>query len=148
VAILVAALVALVREPPAWLRHDAFGALMGFVVGVLLAAFAVGGPLVAAWLLARSRDRAVIKGTLAIYFGAIDALSFAGRAAVGALGPDLPQLLLLFALPTIAGFLAGRALTGRLSFTLWHRISGSGLVVIAATGFLQTVWAFLPAIRP
>lgn len=144
VAILVAALVALVREPPAWLRHDVFGAALGFLVGVLLAAFAVGGPLVAAWLLTRSRDRAVIKGTLAVYFGAIDGLSFLGRATVGALGPDLPHLLLLYALPTAAGFLVGRSLAGRLSFPVWHRISGGGLVAIAAVGFVQTVWAFLP----
>jgi len=140
-AIFVAACVAMVREPPHWLRHRAFGAAIAFVVGILLAAFAVGGPLIAAWLLARSTDRRTLKGTLAVFFGVIDASSLLGRGMLGGVGHDLVELLMLYTLPTLAGFAAGRFLAGRLGFETWRRISSGGLMAIAVTGLLQTLFA-------
>ncbi|MBY6261241.1 sulfite exporter TauE/SafE family protein [Azospirillum sp. 412522] len=136
--VFVAACVALVREPPHWLRHRAIGAGIAFAVGVLLAAFAVGGPLIAAWLLAGGRDRRTIKGTLAVFFGAVDALSLAGRAMVGAIDPGVVGLLAAYTAPTLAGFAAGRLLAARLSFDGWRRLASGGLVAVAVAGLIQT----------
>lgn len=139
-AIFVAACVAMVHEPPHWLRHAGFGAAIAFVVGVLLAAFAVGGPLIAAWLLARSTDRRTLKGTLAVFFGVIDASSLVGRSILGAVGPELIGLLMIYTIPTLTGFAVGRFLAGRLSFEIWRRLSSGGLMAIAVTGLVQTLF--------
>ncbi len=147
-AIFLAACVAMIRRPPAWLRHTAFGAGIAFLVGGLLAAFAVGGPLIAAWLLARSSDRRLVKGTLAVFFGAVDALSLLARGIVGALGPDLPDHIAVYALPTFAGFALGRALSSRMGFETWRRISTGGLLAIAAAGLIQTVLALSRDLLP
>ncbi|AWU96371.1 sulfite exporter TauE/SafE family protein [Azospirillum ramasamyi] len=138
VTIFVAACVALVREPPPWLRHRAIGAGLAFVVGVLLAAFAVGGPLIAAWLLAGGRDRRTIKGTLAVFFGAVDALSLAGRAMVGAIDPGVVGLLATYMGPTLAGYAAGRLLSARIGFDGWRRLASGGLLAVAVAGLIQT----------
>jgi uncharacterized protein len=140
-AVFLAACLAMVRHPPHWLRHTALGAVIACVVGALLAAFAVGGPLVAAWLLARGSDQRMLKGTLAVFFGAVDAVSLLARALLGGLGPDLPGHLALYGLPTCAGFALGRALSTRISFETWRRLSAGGLVAIAAAGLVQTVLA-------
>ena len=137
VTIFVAACVALVREPPPWLRHRAIGAGLAFVVGVLLAAFAVGGPLIAAWLLAGGRDRRTIKGTLAVFFGAVDALSLAGRAMVGAIDPGVVGLLATYMGPTLAGYAAGRLLSARIGFDGWRRLASGGLLAVAVAGLIQ-----------
>lgn len=138
VTVFAAACVALVREPPHWLRHRTVGAGIAFVVGLLLAAFAVGGPLIAAWLLAGGRDRRTIKGTLAVFFGAVDALSLAGRAMVGAIDPGVVGLLATFIGPTLAGFAAGRLLSARLSLDGWRRLASGGLFAVAVAGLIQT----------
>ena len=138
VTIFVAACVALGREPPPWLRHRAIGAGLAFVVGVLLAAFAVGGPLIAAWLLAGGRDRRTIKGTLAVFFGAVDALSLAGRAMVGAIDPGVVGLLATYMGPTLAGYAAGRLLSARIGFDGWRRLASGGLLAVAVAGLIQT----------
>ncbi|QTL02402.1 sulfite exporter TauE/SafE family protein [Aquabacter sp. L1I39] len=141
VAVFLAACLAMVRHPPHWLRHTVLGALIACVVGALLAAFAVGGPLIAAWLLARGSDQRMLKGTLAVFFGAVDAISLLARAMLGGLGPDLPAHLAQFGLPTCAGFALGRALSTRISSEAWRRLSAGGLVAIAAAGLVQTVLA-------
>ncbi|MBP2301865.1 sulfite exporter TauE/SafE family protein [Azospirillum picis] len=141
VAIFAAACVALVRRPPSWLAHRSFGAVIAFVVGGLLAAFAVGGPLMAAWLLAGGRDRRTIKGTLAVFFGAVDALSLVGRGLLGALDAEVIGLLAAFTLPTLAGFAAGRLLASRLGFDAWRRLASGGLLAVAIGGLIQAGFA-------
>ncbi|WP_207459257.1 sulfite exporter TauE/SafE family protein [Azospirillum sp. SYSU D00513] len=143
-----AACVALVREPPPWLRHRSIGAGIAFVVGVLLAAFAVGGPLIAAWLLAGGRDRRTIKGTLAVFFGAVDALSLAGRGLVGAIDPAVLGLLAAYTAPTLAGFAAGRLLAARLSADSWRRVASGGLVAVAAASLAQAAFTLGHSFNP
>lgn len=84
-AMVVTAFIAMMRTPPRWLGSTALGAVFAFIVGATLAAFAVGGPLIAGWMLARGYDRRVLKGTLAVFFGAVDAWSLVSRGMFGAL---------------------------------------------------------------
>lgn len=139
--IVLAACTALIHTPPAWLAHKALGLVIGFVVGVLLSAFAVGGPLIAAWLLAGGTRRETMRGTLAVFFGVIDLFTLASRAFMGSLGADLPHLLLVYAPMTLAGFGVGYVLSHRLPPQVWTRISAIGLVIIAVVGFVQTIYA-------
>ncbi|WP_319529872.1 sulfite exporter TauE/SafE family protein [uncultured Cohaesibacter sp.] len=136
------ALLGMVQDPPRWLAHKLLGALAAFAVGMLLAAFAVGGPLIAVWLLAGGTRRETTLGTLAIFFGAVDLFSVASRLALGQYGSDLP-LMLLYTLPiTLLGYGAGHLVGSRLTLSTWRRVSSIGLILIALAGALQTlaVW--------
>jgi uncharacterized membrane protein YfcA len=143
--IMVAACTALIHQPPAWLARKPFGVLIGFATGVVLSAFAVGGPLIAAWLLAGGVRREEVRGTLAVFFGLIDIFTLASRAYMGAVDRELLSLLLLYAPLTIAGFALGYFLSHRLPPAVWERVAAIGLVIIAVVGFGQTVYAILLA---
>ncbi|MBR0556640.1 sulfite exporter TauE/SafE family protein [Ciceribacter sp. L1K23] len=138
--IVVAASVALVRNPPAWLAHRSLGIVIGFATGLLLSAFAVGGPLVAAWLLAGGTRRENVRGVLAVFFGLIDIFTLSSRAAMGAIDADLLRLLIIYCPMTLAGFACGYFLSHRLPPHVWERVAAIGLVAIALIGLAQTVY--------
>ena len=132
----------MVHNPPRWIAHRALGASAAFAVGVLLAAFAVGGPLIAVWLLAGGTRRETTLGTLAVFFGAVDLFSIASRLSLGQFDSDLP-LMLLYTLPlTLVGYGIGYLIGGRLSLPLWRRVSSVGLILIAIAGAIQTLATF------
>ena len=137
--VMLAALVALVHNPPAWLANRGIGIAVGFTVSLLISAFAVGGPLAAAWLLAGGTQRSHVRGTLAIFFGTIDLIALASRLAVGTMDPALPALLVTYAPLTLGGFVAGHIASRHLSPQAWHRVSSGGLVLIAVVGLIQAV---------
>jgi uncharacterized membrane protein YfcA len=143
--VMLAACTALIREPPAWLANRGLGVLLGFVTGILLSAFAVGGPLIAAWLLAGGVRRSHMRGTLAVYFGVIDVFTLASRAVMGVVDSHLLYLLAIYCPITFAGFIAGYFLSHRLPAAVWDRVAGIGLVVIAVVGFAQTIYALVLA---
>jgi uncharacterized membrane protein YfcA len=143
--IVLAACTALIHQPPAWLAHRGLGILIGFATGVLLSAFAVGGPLIAAWLLAGGVRRDHVRGTLAIFFGLVDLVALASRAFMGVFDTNLLHLLLIYCPMTLVGFGAGYLLSHRLPTAAWERIAAIGLVLIALVGLVQTIYALLLA---
>ncbi len=143
VAVAIAAMVALLPRPPVWLAARPFGIAIGLVVGVMLGAFAVGGPLIAAWLLAGGTEARRVRGTLAIYFGVVDAMSLTSRALLGELGAEFGLMLAYAALPTFAGFGGGLLLSHRLSPETWRRIAAFSLTLIAVAGLLQALRALM-----
>ncbi|MDQ1196931.1 sulfite exporter TauE/SafE family protein [Agrobacterium sp. SORGH_AS 787] len=143
--VMLAACVALIRNPPAWLAGRVFGVFFGFAVGLLLSAFAVGGPLAAAWLLAGGTQRSHVRGTLAVFFGAIDLVSLASRVFLGEVDPQLPWLIATYLPATLVGFAVGYIVSRRLQPHVWHRFSSGGLVTIAIIGLIQAVFALVAA---
>ena len=137
--VMLAACVALIRNPPIWLANRAIGLGIGFTVGLVLSAFAVGGPLAAAWLLAGGTQRSHVRGTLAVLFGVIDLFALSSRFFIGTISPDLPDLIVFYAPLTLAGFAIGHFASRRLSPQAWHRVSSGGLVGIALVGLAQAV---------
>lgn len=137
--VMLAALIALIRHPPRWLAGRGFGLIFGFSVGLLLSAFAVGGPLAAAWLLAGGTQRSHVRGTLGVFFGVIDLVSLAIRLFLGGGDPQLPLLLALYSPATLCGFGIGYIVSRRLQPETWHRIASGGLVAIALVGLAQAV---------
>ncbi|NIZ02965.1 sulfite exporter TauE/SafE family protein [Thalassospira lucentensis] len=139
-AIAVAALVAMLHNPPRWMGHFIIGAVLACGVGILMSGFAVGGPLAAAWLLAGGTQDVRVRNTLAIYFGVVDVLGFVTRAGAGMLPDDfIMQVLPLLAVAVLAYF-PGEMIYQRISSILWRRICAISLVFIAIVGFAQTVF--------
>ena len=134
IVVFAAAIVALIHEPPQWLAGKFIGAVTSFFVGVLLAAFAVGGPLVAVWLLAGGTRRETTRGTLAVFFGAVDLFSIISRASLGQVDSQLPILALTYLPMTIAGYYLGHFIGPKLSRTAWQRVCAGGLLLIALAG--------------
>lgn len=139
--VMLAACVALIRNPPSWLATRPFGLGFGFIVGLLLAAFAVGGPLAAAWMLAGGTRRSHIRGTLAVFFGTIDFVSLVSRMVTGSIDRQSFALLLFYCPLTLLGFGVGYLMSRRVSPDTWHRISSGGLVLIAIVGLGQALLA-------
>jgi ABC-type antimicrobial peptide transport system permease subunit len=107
-----------------------------------LSAFAVGGPLAAAWLLSGGTQRAHIRGTLAVFFGVIDLFSLVSRFFIGTIDTRLFELLAIYCPLTLAAFGVAHLLSRRMTQHLWHRLSSVGLVLIAIIGLAQAVYAF------
>jgi uncharacterized membrane protein YfcA len=139
--VMLAACVALIRNPPRWLARQPFGLCFGFAVGLLLSAFAVGGPLAAAWLLAGGTQRTHVRGTLAVFFGAIDFISLVSRVTLGTIDSRLPGLLIFYCPLTLIGFGVGHMISRRVSPSSSYRISSGGLVLIAVVGLCQAILA-------
>jgi len=138
--VLVSALVALIHHPPAWLSHRGLGAAIAFLTGAVLSAFAVGGPLIAAWLLAGGVSKDRVRGTLAVFFGAVDLFSVLSRAALGGVSGHALSLEVFFLPLTLAGYGIGLLLARRMSPASWQRISAWGLMLIALAGAAQTLY--------
>ena len=143
IAIAIAALVAMMHRPPQWMGHVVVGAVLALVVGGMMAGFAVGGPLAAAWLLAGGTEGARVRNTLAIYFGFVDVLGFATRAGAGM----LPEGFLGMALPLLAiaviAYFPGEMIYRKMSMILWRRVCAISLVLIAIVGAMQTILIML-----
>ncbi|NIY76340.1 TSUP family transporter [Thalassospira sp. HF15] len=138
-AIAVAALVAMLHHPPKWMGHFIIGALLACSVGILMSGFAVGGPLVAAWLLAGGTQDVRVRNTLAIYFGSVDVLGFITRAASGMLPDDFIPLVLPLLLIAVIAYFPGEMIYRRMSAAVWRRVCATSLVIIAIIGFVQTI---------
>ena len=138
-AIAVAALVAMLHHPPKWMGHFVIGALMACSVGILMSGFAVGGPLVAAWLLAGGTQDVRVRNTLAIYFGSIDVLGFITRALSGMLPNDFIGLVLPLLLIAVIAYFPGEMIYRRMTAAVWRRVCATSLVIIALIGFVQTI---------
>lgn len=134
-----AALIAMMRRPPAWLAGGGAGLAAAALTGVLLAAFAVGGPVIAAWVLASGAAPARARANLAVFFGAVDGLSLLIRIGAG-LVPAEALAPMAVALPlTLLGYGGGRWAFRRLSVPAWRRVSALGLLGIAIGGGVQAL---------
>ena len=139
VVVCLSALLAMVHEPPRWLGHPILGIVAGLLVGLLMASFAVGGPLLAIWLLAGGTRREYSHGTLAVFFGAVDLFALISRIILGQIDPGLPVLLLTYMPLTLLGYAAGHWIGLRLDHVTWRRVAATGLILIAVIGAAQTI---------
>jgi len=94
-----------VSLPPTTLRR--FGLILGFVVGIMISALGIGGPLIVLYLLARSWSSRVIRGSLALCFLAINSISVIVYMATGLYTAERLGLIAVVTAPTLIAFLLG-----------------------------------------
>ncbi|WP_176084363.1 sulfite exporter TauE/SafE family protein [Martelella sp. HB161492] len=136
-AVLAAALVSMVKRPPALLATTAAGIIASLVVGFLLSAFAAGGPIVVAWLLARRLAPDRFRGTLALFFGLIDMTTLIMRFAYGTVPDGFAGQLGLFLPATLGGYLIGLFAVRRMTSEHWRFFTRYGLFFIAIIGAVR-----------
>lgn len=139
-AVLVSAAMSLVHVRAPRLDTLWMGVGIGFVVGGLISAFAVGGPFAVVWLLAIALPPAVVRADLIVYFGLVDVLSVVTRAATVGISMET----VIFAAELLPAAFAGALLGGRLfrliDATWWRRIAAYAIVIAAVASLARTLF--------
>ena len=84
------------------------GPMAGFVVGVVMPSFGVGGPLIALFLLTRNWSRQATRASMAFSLLMIDVVSVVGYGVAGLYTQERLVLILVVIVPVIAGTQAWR----------------------------------------
>ena len=109
---------------------------VGFVVSVLLNAFGVGGGLMAlAWLSHRMSSHA-LRGSLSLYFLAVEGAGVVGYGAAGLLTAERLQLVAVALLPVALGFMVALLILRRINEVIFRRLV---IVAIIATSVMVLV---------
>ena len=83
---------------------NAIGALVGFVVGVLLTSLGIGGPLMVLAVLTRDWPRHAVRVSLAFYFVVIEGTAVIGYGVAGLFTWERTSLILVTAVPVLLGY--------------------------------------------
>jgi uncharacterized membrane protein YfcA len=140
IAVLVSALAVICRVRAPALGHSAVGAVIGFVVGALIGAFAIGGPLLLAWLMAAGRTPKETRGLLTLVFGLTDGLSLGLRVVLGVFPMDAAVTGLILTPLMAAGILAGGLVFHRAPADLWRRGVALLLILVAGVSLTHTLF--------
>ena len=117
-------------------KSTPIGMGVGFVVSVILNAFGVGGALmVLAWLSHRMSSHA-LRGSLSLYFLAVEGAGVIGYGAAGLLTEERLQLIGISLLPVVLGWGLALLILRRINETMFRRLV---IVAIIATSMMVLV---------
>ena len=117
-------------------RSTPIGLGTGFVVSVMLNAFGVGGALmVLAWLSHRMSSHA-LRGSLSLYFLAVEGVGVMGYGVAGMLTPDRLLLIGVGTVPVVLGFFAAMIILRRIDEVMFRRLV---IIAIVATSLMVLV---------
>ena len=103
---------------------------VGFVVSVMLNAFGVGGALMALALLSRQMSSQALRGSLSLYFLAVEGAGVIGYGAAGLLTAPRLQLIAVALLPILLGFGVAMLILRRINEVIFRRLV---IITIIAT---------------
>ena len=117
-------------------RSDLVGPPVGFIVGVLLTSLAIGGPLMALFLLTRDWSRDAVRTSLALYFLAVEGSGVVGYAVAGMFTLERIVLVLAVTVPVLMGFGLATVLVRRMNERIFRNavvvvIIGTSVMVLA-----------------
>ena len=118
----------------------ALGIVAGFVVGVTLAAFAVGGPLIVLFLLARNLQRQSVRGAMAFFLLVISVVGLAFYAFAGLYTAERLTLIAIVLVPAFIGFGLGGLLIRHMNERIFRYVV-LGIIAMSSMAVL------LPEIR-
>ena len=98
------------------------GVVAGFIVGATLTAFAVGGPLIVLFLLARNLGRRSVRGAMALYLLAIAGIGVVAYASTGLYSVERLTLVALVLVPAFLGFGLGALLINRMNERIFRYV--------------------------
>lgn len=117
-------------------KSTPIGMGVGFVVSVILNAFGVGGALmVLAWLSHRMSSHA-LRGSLSLYFLAVEGAGVIGYGAAGLLTEERLQLIGISLVPVVLGWGLALLILRRINETMFRRLV---IVAIIATSMMVLV---------
>ena len=98
------------------------GVAAGFVVGATLTAFAVGGPLIVLFLLARRLGRRSVRGAMALFLLVIAGIGVIAYASTGLYNAERLSLVAIVLIPSFVGFALGGLLIQRMSERIFRYV--------------------------
>lgn len=98
------------------------GILAGFIVGATLTAFAVGGPLIVLFLLARNLGRRSVRGAMALYLLVIAGIGVIGYAITDLYSVERLSLVAIVLVPAFLGFGLGAMLISRMNEKIFRYV--------------------------
>ena len=118
----------------------ALGIVAGFVVGVTLAAFAVGGPLIVLFLLARNLQRQSVRGAMAFFLLVISMVGLGFYTYFGLYTAERLTLIAIVLVPAFIGFALGGLLIKQMNERIFRYVV-LGIIAMSSMAVL------LPEIR-
>ena len=112
------------------------GPIIGFLVGLMLTALGVGGPLLALYMLARQWQRDAIRGSMSLMFLFVMPAAVAGYTVNGLYNTERLTLTAVTLTPVIAGFFLGSKIAQRMDERLFRV---AAIAVIATTSAVVLV---------
>lgn len=112
---------------------------LGVVSGVMSGSLAMPGPVPAAWMSARSYSKHTIRATILTLFIFSYLAALALQAIMVGIGKETLRHGFLLAAPTLAGVIAGRFLTDRLTERAFRRVLISVLTATAGGLFVGSI---------
>ncbi len=107
------------------------GVAAGFIVGVILPAFAVGGPLITLFLLARRLRRQAVRAAMAFFLLVLSVFATVGYASAGLYTPERLTLIGIVLIPSIIGFGLGALLIRYLNEKMFRYVV-LGIIVLSS----------------
>ena len=98
------------------------GVVAGFTVGATLTAFAVGGPLIVLFLLARNLGRRSVRGAMALYLLVIAGIGVVAYASSGLYNLERLTLVAIVLVPAFIGFGLGGLLIQRMNERMFRYV--------------------------
>lgn len=123
------------QESPA--MGEQFGA--GFFGGVMGASLAMPGPVPAAWMSMIGLDKETIRATILTMFLFAYTVALLMQVTLVGIAPDTMQRCIEYAGPTVAGIVAGRYLSTRISERVFHYFLVIVLIVTSLTLFSSLI---------
>ncbi len=111
------------------------GVVAGFVVGASLAAFAVGGPLIVLFLLARHLRRQSVRGAMAFFLLVISAIGVGFYAYANLYTPERLTLVAIVLIPSFIGFALGGLLIKRMNERIFRYVV-LGIIALSSMAVL------------
>ena len=132
-AIIVLALVVAFSGRRAMPNSTPVGLVLAFLAGVLITGTGIGGPLVAIYLITRGWSRHAVRVSLSLYFFVIEFFAVVGYGVAGLFTMERITLILIVAVPVLAGFGLATVLVRRMNEALFRR---SVLALIVVTSLM------------
>ena len=118
----------------------ALGIVAGFVVGVTLAAFAVGGPLIVLFLIARNLQRQSVRGAMAFFLLVISMVGLGFYTYFGLYTAERLTLIAIVLVPAFIGFALGGLLIKQMNERIFRYVV-LGIIAMSSMAVL------LPEVR-
>ena len=111
------------------------GPTIGYVVGLLLGALGIGGPLLVLFILTRDWDRFAIRASMPLYLLFVMPSATVGYIAEGLFTPERMTLSAIAIVPVLIGFWLGSMIAHRLNERLFRQavmaiIIGTSIIVL------------------
>ena len=110
--------------------------IVGFAVGLMLTALAIGGPILALFMLAMLWQRHAVRGSMSLYFLFIMPTAVFGYAVGGLYTPERIMLTAIVTPPVVLGFLLGSRLARNMNERVFRK---AAIAVIMVTSLVVLV---------